>query len=66
MKRLYLLFTLFFSVSAVASQPKEWQLGFQPAVTPLMKDIVWMHDYILLPVIIGISVFVLFLMVYLV
>ncbi len=66
MKKLYLLFTLFFSVSAVASQPKEWQLGFQPAVTPLMKDIVWMHDYILLPVIIGISVFVLFLMVYLV
>ena len=30
-----------------------------------MKDVAWMHDYILLPVIIGISVFVLFLMLYL-
>jgi cytochrome c oxidase subunit 2 len=66
MKKLYYLLLLLFCSSAQASQPKEWQLGFQPPVTPFMRDVAWMHDYILLPVIIGISVFVLFLMIYLV
>ena len=65
MKKLYTLFFIFTSFSAQAAQPKDWQLGFQPAVTSIMKDITWMHNYILLPVIIGISVFVLFLMLYL-
>lgn len=65
MKKLYTLFFIFTSFSAQAAQPKEWQLGFQPAVTSIMQDITWMHNYILLPVIIGISVFVLFLMIYL-
>jgi len=32
----------------------------------LMKDLAWLHDYILLPVIIAISVFVLFLLIYIV
>jgi len=31
-----------------------------------MKDLAWLHDYILLPVIIAISVFVLFLLIYIV
>ncbi|EMH79738.1 cytochrome c oxidase, subunit II [alpha proteobacterium HIMB114] len=65
MKKLYTLFFIFISFSAQAAQPKDWQLGFQPAVTSIMQDITWMHNYILLPVIIGISVFVLFLMLYL-
>ena len=65
MKKLYTLFFILISFSAQAGQPKEWQLEFQQPVTPLMKDVAWMHDYILLPVIIGISVFVLFLMLYL-
>ncbi|WP_440679924.1 cytochrome c oxidase subunit II [Candidatus Pelagibacter sp. HIMB1517] len=65
MKKLYSLFFIFTSFSAQAAQPKDWQLGFQPAVTSIMQDITWMHNYILLPVIIGISVFVLFLMLYL-
>jgi cytochrome c oxidase subunit 2 len=65
MKKLYSLFFILISFTAQAGQPKEWQLGFQQPVTPLMKDVAWMHDYILLPVIIGISVFVLFLMLYL-
>ena len=65
MKKLYILFFIFTSFSAQAAQPKDWQLGFQPAVTSIMQDITWMHNYILLPVIIGISVFVLFLMLYL-
>lgn len=64
MKKLFISFFLIFASSANASQPKEWQLGFQEGVTSLMNDIVWMHDYILLPVIIGISLFVLFLMIY--
>ena len=65
MKKLYTLFFIFTSFSAQAAQPKDWQLGFQPAVTSIMQDITCMHNYILLPVIIGISVFVLFLMLYL-
>jgi cytochrome c oxidase subunit II len=65
MKKLYTLFFIFTSFSVHAAQPKDWQLGFQPAVTSIMQDITWMHNYILLPVIIGISVFVLFLMLYL-
>ena len=65
MKKLYTLFFIFTSFSVQAAQPKDWQLGFQPAVTSIMQDITWMHNYILLPVIIGISVFVLFLMLYL-
>ena len=64
MKKATILFLLSLQSTTHASQPKDWQLGFQPAVTPLMKDVTWMHDYILLPVIVGISVFVLFLMLY--
>ena len=63
-KFIYIFLTYFISSNALANQPKDWQLGFQEGVTSLMNDIVWMHDYILLPVIIGISLFVLFLMIY--
>jgi len=49
---------------AFANQPKDWQLGFQEAASSTMRDIVNFHDKILLPIIIAISVFVLFLMVY--
>ena len=47
-----------------ANQPKQWQLGFQDAASQSMRDIVSFHNNILLPVIIAISVFVLFLMIY--
>jgi cytochrome c oxidase subunit II len=50
--------------SAIANQPKEWQLGFQDAASQSMRDIVNFHNNLLLPVIIAISVFVLFLMTY--
>ena len=66
MKKLIYLFLFFASPAVFAAQPKDWQLGFQPAVTPIMRDLSWMHDYILLPIIIAISVFVLFLLIYLV
>ncbi len=40
------------------------QLGFQNAASESMRDIVNFHDNLLLPIIIAISVFVLFLMIY--
>ena len=55
---------LIFATSALANQPKEWQLGFQNAASQGMRDIVNFHNNLLLPIIIGISVFVLFLMIY--
>jgi cytochrome c oxidase subunit 2 len=66
MKIYSFILSFFFGSAALANQPKDYQLGFQPAATSLMKDLVWLHDYILLPVIIAISVFVLFLLIYIV
>ena len=50
--------------SVLANQPKDWQLGFQKAASKGMEDIVWFHDYMLLPVITAITAFVLFLILY--
>ena len=50
--------------SVLANQPKDWQLGFQKSASQGMDDIVWFHDYMLLPVITAIMVFVLFLIGY--
>ena len=47
-----------------ADQPKDWQLGFQNPASDGMRDIVNFHNNLLLPIIIAISVFVLFLMLY--
>jgi len=52
------------STAAMANQPKDWQLGFQDAASETMRDIVNFHDKLLLPIIVAISVFVLFLMAY--
>ena len=65
MKKLYTLFFILISFSAQAGQPKRVAIRISTACDTIMKDVAWMHDYILLPVIIGISVFVLFLMLYL-
>ena len=43
-------------------QPTPWQLGFQPAATPVMENIVWFHDF-LLWVITAVAGFVLVLLV---
>ena len=65
MKKILLIFTtLFISQKAFANQPKDWQLGFQEAASETMRDIVNFHDKLLLPIIVAISVFVLFLMAY--
>jgi cytochrome c oxidase subunit 2 len=66
MKIYSFILSFFFGSAVLANQPKDYQLGFQPAATSLMKDLAWLHDYILLPVIIAISVFVLFLLIYIV
>ena len=63
-KFLYIYLSYFIAPNASANQPKDWQLGFQEAASSSMRDIVNFHDTLLLPIIIAISVFVLFLMVY--
>ena len=56
---------LFLSSSSVlADQPKNWQLGFQNPASTGMEGIVWFHDYMLLPITTAITVFVLFLILY--
>ena len=65
MKKILLIFTsILFTQKAFANQPKDWQLGFQEAASETMRDIVNFHDKLLLPIIVAISVFVLFLMAY--
>ena len=63
-KILIILFTTLSTVEALANEPKNWQLGFQEAASQSMRDIVNFHDKLLLPIIVAISVFVLFLMAY--
>ena len=65
MKKIFLIIsTLFITQLASANQPKEWQLGFQNPASDGMRDIVNFHNNLLLPIIIAITVFVLFLMLY--
>ena len=61
---LFTLLSTIYVTTASANQPKEWQLGFQNAASESMRDIVNFHNNLLLPIIIAISVFVLFLMLY--
>ena len=63
-KFLFIILSYLVASSAFANQPKYWQLGFQEAASSSMREIVNFHDKLLLPIIIAISVFVLFLMVY--
>jgi len=63
LNKFYLSLVLFIypSMSFAASN---WQMGFNESVTSVMDDIVHLHDRILLPIIVAISVFVLFLLLY--
>ena len=63
-KFIFTVLATIYTASALSDQPKEWQLGFQNPASDGMRDIVNFHNNILLPVIIAISVFVLFLMIY--
>ena len=65
MKKILFIFSnLFIAQAAFADQPRDWQLGFQNPASDGMRDIVNFHNNLLLPIIIAISVFVLFLMLY--
>lgn len=46
-----------------AAQPEPWQLGFQPAASPVMEQTDWMHNFLLI-VIVAITVFVMALLAY--
>ncbi len=43
---------------------ENWQFGFSESVTTVMDDVVHLHDKIILPIIVAISAFVLFLLIY--
>ena len=65
MKKLIISFVLTLTpFSTLANQPTKWQLSFQEPASQTMRDIVWFHDYMLMPIIVAISAFVLFLMMY--
>jgi len=49
--------------TAIAAQPIPWQLGFQPAASPVMERVQGLHD-LLLVIIFAIGMFVLALMIY--
>jgi cytochrome c oxidase subunit 2 len=53
-------------MAQVVGAPKPGGIGFLPPVTGVAEDMFWFHDWILLPVIIGISLLVLTLIVYIV
>ena len=59
----YTLF-LVWPIALFANEPKDWQLGFQKSASKSMDDIVWFHDYMLVPIITAITAFVLFLLLY--
>jgi|TARA_B110000211_G_scaffold163339_1_gene184490 cytochrome c oxidase subunit 2 len=63
-KKISYIFLILIPGFVSADQPKDWQLGFQNAASQGMKDIVWFHDYMLLPIITAITAFVLFLLLY--
>ncbi len=52
--------------AAVFGGPLPGQMGFLPAVTQNAEDIEWLHNWVLLPVITGISLLVLALLTYVV
>ena len=44
-------------------QPSPWQMGLQQAAAPVMSDIIWFHDYVMI-IITAITLFVLALLIY--
>ena len=63
-KKIAFILLFAWPTSLLANQPQEWQLGFQKSASKSMNDIVWFHDYMLLPIITAITAFVLFLLLY--
>ncbi len=59
-----LLVALFASPAIADGIAKDWQLGFQKPASPVMEQLVWLHDDFLLYIISAITIFVLLAMVY--
>ena len=49
---------------AYEGMAKPWQLGFQDPASPVMEKLVGIHDYFLMYIIVGISIFVLLALIY--
>ena len=64
LKKIFIITLSIVPNTILANEPKDWQLGFQQAASKSMSDIVWFHDYMLLPIITAITAFVLFLLLY--
>lgn len=62
--KFFLFIGLVFNFFSTAISAEPWQFGFNKSVTTVMDDTVFLHDKIVLPIIIAISVFVLFLLIY--
>ena len=62
------LFLPAIALSGVASagEPTPWQLGFQDAASPVAAKISFLHDYVVLPVIVVITLLVIGLLLYIV
>ena len=63
-KKIAYTLLLIWPSAILANEPKDWQLGFQKSASKGMDDIVWFHDYMLVPIITAITAFVLFLLMY--
>ena len=50
--------------AAHADSPQPWEIGFQPWATPVMERVESFHNYVLMPIITIITLFVLGLLVY--
>jgi len=60
-KLLLIVIISFYSVEAMAAFPLPWQLGFQPAASPVMENFARLHNFLLV-IITSISIFVLLLL----
>jgi cytochrome c oxidase subunit 2 len=58
------LSTLALSALAYGSEPKDGAIGFQEAATPVMQELVGFHNNMVFPIIVGITIFVMALMLY--
>lgn len=63
-KFLAVLPALLFAPPALADYPHDKALGFQQPATPMMERIVGLHDYVLLPITIGIVLLVMGLLIW--
>ncbi len=60
---LILLFMFFIGGSAYASAPLDWQIDFQPAASPIMEELKWFHDFLMV-ISVSIVALVFFLLMY--